>query len=313
MISETTMTPKKIIPLIVTLSLLGFLVWNILQNLPLLSSIRWHFSFLDLLILILFLLPIHFINGYSWHIIVKSIGGKVRLFEDLKVWVFSSLSRLIPGGLWQYPARVLLLSKNGPSKTVASEAVIIDALMNLYIGSFIVLISIFWIKLTIIETFGKLVLVISLILTFLVVIFASSRMLTKLVNLYTKTTGRNITVTNLKVKYLPLICLLFFGQFFFSGMVLFYLSRGFVDLNLANIPLFVSIFTISWLIGFLSLFAPGGLGVQEISIATLLSTSVHISFPLASLIAVLFRILLYICEFFTLLVFIVLKEKFRKN
>lgn len=71
--------------------------------------------------------------------------------------------------------------------------------------------------------------------------------------------------------------------------------------------MFVGIYTASWIIGYVTFFAPSGLGVQDVSIAALLS--VFVPLPIASAIAILFRIILTLTELLTVLIVFWLTKK----
>ncbi len=68
-----------------------------------------------------------------------------------------------------------------------------------------------------------------------------------------------------------------------------------MDMSFNSILTFSGFYAFSWVVGFLSFFAPGGLGVTEITLAYLLSFMMPLS--LASSITILYRFLLTVAEF----------------
>ena len=86
----------------------------------------------------------------------------------------------------------------------------------------------------------------------------------------------------------------FILQFLFAGSVLFLVAGAVARLPLSLYPTFVAIFTISWLAGYLTFLTPAGLGVQEVSMATLLSF--YLLLPVAGIVAVVFRVCLMLAE-----------------
>lgn len=66
----------------------------------------------------------------------------------------------------------------------------------------------------------------------------------------------------------PMLAL--FGQYCLAGFCLWMLARSFTDVGAGTLPLLTSVATLAATVGFLSFFAPGGLGVQEGALIILL-------------------------------------------
>lgn len=298
---------KKVLSSCLVFGIVGFLLWNIIKNLNQVEVIRFDFSIVNVSLLLLCLFPIYFVNVLSWHLITKSLGAKLTFFQNLEIWMYSNLSRFIPGGFWQYPSRVYLLNKKGVSKTLSTTAVALEGIFNLMIGGAIVVGSIFLFGLDVDENIFELTLLFILFFLIILFIFVNQMTINWLNKFFTRIFKKNkIELVVLPGKFLIPICISFFFQYFFSGASLFFLTQGFFQLPYNLVINFIGIFTFSWLLGYITLFAPGGLGVQEISLASLMSN--YMPFVLGSLIAIVFRILLYITEFITLVLIVLIKR-----
>lgn len=298
---------KKIFSALIIFTALGFLLLNIYKNFSEIRFYPWHYSSVNILLLILFLIPIYFSNGLSWHLIVKALGGTVNLKVNLKVWMLSNLSRFIPGGFWQYPTRILMSSNQRISKTIATTAVVVETLFNLLVGSLVVIVTILFFGINIKQEAINFIGAMLLILLFFFYCLSSSKILNSLLRILAKLLKKKIDRINLNSKYIPLLCLSFYLQFVLAGASLFFLSRGVIELEFSQLPTFIGIYAASWLLGYITILAPGGLGIQEISIAAFLSNFMPL--PLASILAITLRVCLYISEIFTIILVTILNKR----
>ena len=272
---------KKIASLTIILFALGYLIFNIYINWPLVTTYPWNLKSNNLVLLLGFLSIVYLVNATSWHFLMRAIRVDLSYLKNLKIWLFSNTARLIPGAFWQYGSRLVLTSNEGVDKKKVTSALFIELFFNLSLGALVSGFGIIW---------WNLHLPINLKLA--AILFSVFILLTLLI--------AKITKVHLHYIWIPILFISYLLQFVVDGSVLFFLSSIAVDLSFNLYPVFISIFAISWLLGYLSFFTPAGLGVQEVSIATLLS--LYMPFPVASIVAISFRLVLLISEGLTLLV-----------
>lgn len=298
---------KNIIPILVISALFGLLIWNIVKNWQQIITANWHLSYPNLFLLIIFSVAIYPINILSWHILTKALNLNLSIATNAKIWMYSNLSRFLPGGIWQYPSRVYLISKQNISKSVAATAIILETFFILLTGSISVLLLIFFGELHFSNEI-KIIFFTIFLVSMLAIIFSKS-LVNKLVFFLSKILKKpSLSSVFIPMKLMPQVTLIFFLQFVTNGLVLYILSGSVVDLKLSQVPLFVGIFALSWLLGYVSLVAPSGLGVQEASIATLLSLMMPL--PIASVVAILFRFILLISEASVLFLVFIFAKRF---
>lgn len=277
--------------------LLGFLFWNIAVNWQEVSNVAWNFRSLNTLVLLLFLLLVYLVNVFSWHMVTRVLGAKVSFGGNFRIWMLSNLSRLLPGGIWQYPSRVYLLSREGVTKRVSITAVILEGLLILALGSGTVFLSLaFW---QLPEEFkgAQNLLWLFLVLPLMIFSLANPKIATGAARIIKKLTGREgklLSEIHLPLYWLIPLAVLFFARFFFTGGALFFLTNIAAPLGWEFFFVIIGIYSLSWLLGYVAVFAPGGLGVVEVSLAALLS--LYIPFALASIIAIVFRLALLLAE-----------------
>lgn len=288
---------KKVLSPVVILVIFLILFWNIYLNWEQLTSYKWNFSFKTIIIVLSFSISLYFANVFAWHIISKSLNFKISFKENLKIWMVSNLSRYLPGGIWQYPTRVIMVSKKGPSKLAATSAVIFESLFGMAVGG---ILSLFLIKTLPIANNQSIQFLLQMIALspLLLFLFSSARFTSYLSKSLKKVTKKNLKIENIDWKKIPGISGAFFLQYFFAGVTLYVLANTVTELNLTHLPLFIAIYAASWLLGYISFFAPAGLGVQDVSIAGLLSLLMPA--PSAIIVTIAFRLVLIIGEMLTL-------------
>lgn len=300
---------KKILSYILVVLIFGFLFWNIVQNWSVVSSISWNFDNIGLIWFLFFITFIYISNIFSWHVITRLLGLKLSLVSNTKIWMISNFSRFIPGGIWQYPSRVVLLSRKKVSKRLAVTAVLIEGLMTLSFGAGTVIFTLAFWELPVKYQALQGILWVFLFLPLLIFLFTNKKIFDKTILIYSKLTKREkVSFESIKIerKQLPLLFLSFFARFFFIGGALFFLIRLASPISYTLFPMIVGIYAFSWLLGYISFFAPAGLGVTEITLAALLSF--YIPFSLGAVLAVVFRVVILIAEAIFLFASCIIKE-----
>lgn len=297
------MNKRKIISIAFVFIGFGYLVVNIFSNRTLLIESFSKFSVSNILLVTLLLLPLYLINAISWHVITKLLKLKMSFKKNIYIWVITNLSRYLPGGIWQYPSRIFLLSSNNVTKTTSTFAVLIESLLNLLVGLSIVFLSSFLWKPILRINQSIPIIIVFVILIMLLLWFFLKRFIFK------KILTQFDTFPNVSPGWIILLLFLFFAQFLIPGSVLYILVSNIEAVSITQLPIFVGIYTFSWLAGYITFFAPSGLGVQDVSIAALLS--VFVPFPVASAIAILLRVIMMVSEAMTILAVFYMMRKLR--
>ena len=314
------MNGKKIVSIILIGAIFGFLLWNILQNWGVVRAFPWHFNTIDVVLLVIVSFLIYPIDAFSWHRIVNALGANTNYLTNLKIWVFSNAARFIPGVVWQYAGRVYLANRSGIPKLISTTALILEALFTVGVAALLVAVTVMFGMLPFqLDGVRNLLMPLIMIsaLTVTVVLFALSneRFANRILSfnltrsLINKFVGKQNRLARIRLSpvIIPVIIVSFLLQFIAGGSALFFLVRNAVDLSLALYPLFIGIYAFAWLSGYLTFFSPSGLGIQDLVLAALLS--LYMPFAIASVVAIIFRVLLLVVEVSTLLVIPLLLRK----
>lgn len=294
---------KKLFSLVAIVGILAFFVWKIWTDWETVAAFKWNFGVFDAVLFLMFL-PLPFLfNVLAWHLITRSQGEKIGFLRNFEAWMFSNFARYLPGGIWQYPSRVLLLSGEGVPKTFVVKCLFLEALFVVIVGLLIVFL---------VFIFGGLnfsferVSYIFLILSFLILSFflvKSQKFMNVVSQLYISAIGKGQNVgrrppaiknIQMSLEWSLLLVFAYFLVFLFPSIILFLLAKGVVGLTLNLLYVLVGVYATSWLLGYIAFFAPAGIGVREAALAGFLSA--YMPFSVAVVLVTALRVALFASE-----------------
>lgn len=284
---------QKVLKVLIPLSVLFFLIWTILNN----GSFVWDQIITAnpiFICLAVFVLGLTYLGGaYLWFLILKDFSKEVEFKEVFRIFIVSNFGRFLPGVALHYIARVYLSKSLGLSVSERVSAVVLEAYYTLTGGVIVAMLA-----LPVIVRFASspwllyLVAVGLLTLIFIAPPRIAFLLVSKLpiFGKYIPAVDRNKTN---KRRHLKLIGMSV-GLFLVYGIAFNILISAF-DGNLPPRLLEITgLLSASWVIGFLTPIAPGGLGVSDLSFTFMLQNFYSLSF--ASFTALTFRFLLFVAE-----------------
>jgi glycosyltransferase 2 family protein len=203
----------------------------------------------------------------TWRQIVVAWGGQLSWPAAARIWFISNLGRYVPGKVWQIGAMGALAQEAGVSSVAAVGSALVVNLVNLLAGVLVVVVA----GSRLLVGYGT-ALYVALVL-FCLLVLGSPWLLPPLARLANRVTGRNIPIPAIP----PLAII-----FAVAGCSLAWNLYGiaFHDLTVAIFggaagrpSYYTAVFTLSYLAGYLTLFAPGGIGVRESMLVTLLAAA----------------------------------------
>lgn len=196
----------------------------------------------------------------AWRRVVLSMGEKLAFLQAARIWFLASLGKYIPGKVWAVAGAAVLAQRAGVDPSVAVAGALVLQVLALASGAAVV-------ALTAREAFvsvgrGAEPVAAAIILLCIagVAVLASQRVLDRI--------GRLLPSSWPKLRAIPpgMVAAAFVANvlaWIGYGLALLLLTRGLLpDVGL-SLPQAVGVFTCSYLVGFLALFAPGGLGPRE--------------------------------------------------
>lgn len=234
-----------------------------------------------------------YLRALSWRSLVNFLGESINKTGGLSVWFFSEATRYIPGNVWSFVSRAYLARQEKISKNVSLLVLPIEIMTVAAVTSALSLYSIVknLERLPVnLVFYAALVTPPVALFGFLILQKIIKRVLGKLLKLDLSPKAL-LTAIALQIACWSLYSL---------GTII--LLEGKLD----NLSLLFSSTILAWLVGYLSLVTPMGLGVRESAFVLLLGG--YIGTAQAVVIAVLSRIILIISEL-VILAFLVVKNK----
>jgi len=285
--------------LVLVLAAAGYYFYrNWEQVINLISQISAWRIVLSLVLLIigkmfLVLLVQYSVNSEDWH---------PKYIETLGIYGLSSLGKYIPGGIWQFVGRFGVYKVNGLSSKASTRAMILENIWLLGSAVAIGVIGVFLTRFDLIA--GLLNLPNNQWLAILFTILALGLWIVVL-KIVHKTMRRH-TAENIPsifvVAGVGLLLWTFIGGSFF---VMFH------DFPFSAAPLFIGGYAVSWAVGYIAVFAPGGLGVREAALAFVFSNIASVE--MIAVYAAMNRIIWVIAEVLFGLVGMVQKQVMQAN
>lgn len=294
---------------------IGLIIGLLLLLLQLRSSINvftdfqlGHDFLLYFLLSFFFIILAIFFQIISWMVIMKSFDVNLGLRSALKGYIISFLPKYIPGGFWGYIERSNWLKQDeNITFTKSYFSSIFEIGMTFFSSSFIVIF-----QLTKVSNYYYLL--------FSIVVFFGFFLL-KIIkrNKFSDLLKNESFEKTLNQKYISKSILLSTLMWVSYGISLSVLLRFFIQFDVFNFNNIISstfTFSVSWIIGFIIIFVPSGIGIRENAISYFLTKFYDVNFSQANFISILFRLNILLAELFYILVGLIFfdsKELFVSN
>lgn len=230
----------------------------------------------------------------TWRGMVQAWGATLPAAAATRIWFVSNLGRYVPGKVWQIGAMGVLAADAGVPASAAVGSSLVIALVNVLAGFGVVAVfgaesfrvvgaegTSLWIPLSVLGA----------------VIASLPWTLGPLIRLTGRVTQREVAAPTLPAAAVWLAAAGCAVAWVLYGLAFRLLAVGLLGAEAAgDAGTYVAVFTLSYLAGFLALFAPGGIGVREVAMGGLLVASGLATGPQATLLVVASRLWLTVLE-----------------
>lgn len=287
---------SRVLAIVLTLLAVGFALsvarehWASVRAAAADTTVRW--APLGLSVLLVFVAYAVLIQ--TWRRMLAAWDGSLSWADAAYIWFVSNLGRYLPGKVWQIAAMGVLAQRAGVSAQGAVGSSLVIALVNILAG------------LGVITLAGRNALSVlqlstaDLLLSATLVVAATVLLpwyLPRVVSAVNRVFSRSIAVP--RVPFVAIIeaaigCALAWVAY----GVAFYLMTTAIAVVPASATLgdHIAVFALSYLAGYLALFAPGGIGVREVTMAALLTAWLSYDAGTAGLIVIVSRAWLTVLE-----------------
>ncbi len=230
-----------------------------------------------------------------WRHILRSWGERLGVVDAMAIWSISSLGRYVPGRVWQIAAMMALSKRRGVSPAAATGSALLNTLLNIGAG-LVVALALAGSTLDRLRPGASGVGVVAIGLAVLGMLMLPW-LLPTMVRLASRVLKRDIAEPRMSLAAIwstaggNVVAWLLYGVAFhlFAVGVLGDAAAGATSS-------YVAVYTGSYVVGYLTIFTPGGLGAREVMMVAMLTAFGLTSEPQAWLLAFGSRLWLLVVE-----------------
>jgi uncharacterized membrane protein YbhN (UPF0104 family) len=223
-----------------------------------------------------------------WRGTLLRLGAALNRPAALRIWFASQLVRYAPGNIWHLLGRAYLAGQAGVPAQPLSMSMVLELLQTITAALVVAALSLlFWRQ-------GSIMGLWTLLLAPLLACYCWPQLLQRPLAWALRRVGQAPDSAPLRRRDLFALLPGYCATWLIYGLGLYLLARSIYPLPPAALPGVAGSFAIAWVVGFLSLITPSGLGVREGVLGVLLST--FMPTPVALLLALLARIWLTVAE-----------------
>jgi hypothetical protein len=255
------------------------------------------------LLSVLFFLGSSFATGYTWQLTLRLLGADMPYWQSVRVIAISLFGKYLPGKVWAFGGRILLSKQRGVGEVESSTALLIETAGLAFAAFFIFFSSLGFYRPQALP--NKVYL--SLILIPIGLVLMHPKILAAILKSLARLTKRSITVPKFNYLGLAKLYIYYLLLWIIHSFGFFFLTQSIFPASYKSIVPIIGAYSISWILGFLVLISPGGLGVREGLLAFFLKFAVPT--PIATLMALISRIWITVGEVLFLILSLIKKEE----
>jgi glycosyltransferase 2 family protein len=274
---------------------------NLVQNWNKLSGYSWDLQWWPFLGSLIVVSAVFMANSLIWRHTVIVIGGvRVRPFRAAYIWFVSNLGRYLPGRVWQIAGMAVMGRQDGISAVDSAASAVVSQVVHLLAGCSVGLV---FLPAELAGRYGWMLKWAWLGLPPLLVLLYPP-LLNRILALASRLTGRPEVRCRLRLRDLLLWYFLNLMVWLAYGVCFYYFVISVVPEASLTVAASIGIYAVGYIIGFLILFTPGGLGVRELLFTGLLAASV--GDVRATVVALVSRVWLTLAELIPLAVLLII-------
>lgn len=198
--------------------------------------------------------------GFTWRVILAGMGERISTWNAISVLAVSQMGKYVPGKVWYALGRMYLARRHGvpEAKTAVSAlietgfallaAVLLFALAVLFLPSGAGIPAQVWL---------------SFLLVPVCLLLLWPPVLNRVIGFLLRKLRQPVFDVRLTLPRVAAVLGLYVAMWLAQGLGCYALVNSFYPLPLAKLPMLVGGYALSWILGFIVLISPAGLGVRE--------------------------------------------------
>ena len=255
------------------------------------QHIEWRFAPTWIAASVLVVFSTYAVLIEAWRRVVVSMGERLPFLAAARIWFLASFGKYVPGKVWALAGAAVLAQRAGVDPSAAVAGALVLQVLSLTSGAAVV-------AMTAPEVFQSVgqgsqpVLALVILLSVLGVIALTWQPVLDWLSSLLPSSWPRLRAISPVVLGAAFVANV--GAWCAYGVALLLLTRGLLPVVDLSLPQAIGVFTCSYIVGFLALFAPGGLGPRESVFLLMLSGQVGLK--AAAALAIASRLLLTATE-----------------
>lgn len=246
--------------------------WLAVRAQPLEADVHWlHIAASGVLVL-----GTHALLVQTWRLMLRAWGAEMSFWSAARVWSVSNLGKYVPGKIWQITAMAAMATRAGVSAVVSTGSALLGTIINIACGIAIVVV-VGWNWLDRIRDDARVVAMVLLGLCVLGLL-ALPFLVPRLNAIVARMTGRLVAFEAPPARIIVVAIAGNLLAWIMYGLAFMWLVSGVLGESAGAPWQYIAVYAASYVVGYLVLFLPGGIGVREGVMAVLL-TSLSLATP----------------------------------
>ena len=249
---------KNVIVTILVIGIFGYMFYRLYHEWGNLAEYNLQFNYLYLILSIIVFIFFYFLEGLGYYIFVRLINADAPFLKVLKSRYISDMGRYVPGKIWTVLWRLYFLKGYSITKLQIIVSSLIEMAM-MCLGSLLMflLTLLFW------DARLQPWMYVVFLLIPAVFIAIYPKVLNWSINVIERIRGKE--EVKIRTSYGRMLGTTLFYLFYWMvyGLGSFLLISSITPIGWELFPMITGVFAITWLLGFVSFLAPGGLGVRD--------------------------------------------------
>jgi len=238
----------------------------------------------------------------TWRAILSTWDSRLPFLAAARIWTVSNLGRYVPGKVWQIAAMGVLAQRAGVSPVAATGSALLGTAVNIAAGFLVVMVT-GW-RLLELPYAGAPTVALAIVAATALALVLIPWVTPRAIRLAERASGTPVTVTMPPRRALVLAVVGNVIAWILYGLAFQLLTRALLGAAAPALTSYVAVYTLSYLVGYLVLPAPAGVGFREASMITLMPAAGLATAPQAAVLAIASRVLLTILDIAPGLVFL---------
>ncbi len=221
---------------------------------------RLHFTPHWLVLSYLVLLFFHFpLGAYGWRLILVGLGERIGFSRALGIITVTQLGKYAPGKIWFTVGRMSFAHRDGILEAKSLVSVIIETGLLLLSASFLFALALSFLSGAVVPSGAYYLFLLAPFSLLVIYPPVFNRILKPALRFFKQP---EFTL-NLSYSRLLRIFLLYVTDWLVQSIGCFFLINSFYPFEITRLPMLIGGYSISWILGFIVLIAPAGLGIRE--------------------------------------------------